>query len=95
MDARIAPYDAVLLPTVPIVAPKIADASEGDGFVRASTLLLRNTMAADIFDPPAISLPIASDGLPVGLMLMGRRGGDERLLAVAGRVEAILVGARS
>jgi aspartyl-tRNA(Asn)/glutamyl-tRNA(Gln) amidotransferase subunit A len=92
MDARLADCDAVMLPTVPIRAPTIAEASRSDGFARINMLLLRNTMVANIFDLPAISLPLPVDGLPVGLMLMGRRGQDERLLAVASRVEATLVG---
>jgi aspartyl-tRNA(Asn)/glutamyl-tRNA(Gln) amidotransferase subunit A len=87
MDARMAGYDAVLLPTVPIRAPTIAEASQGENFNRINMLLLRNTMAANIFDLPAISLPLPVAGLPIGLMLMGRRGQDERLLAVARAVE--------
>jgi aspartyl-tRNA(Asn)/glutamyl-tRNA(Gln) amidotransferase subunit A len=90
MDARMADYDAVLLPTVPIKAPTIAEASQGENFARINMLLLRNTMAANIFDLPAISLPLPVKGLPVGLMLMGRRGQDERLLAVARAVEETL-----
>jgi aspartyl-tRNA(Asn)/glutamyl-tRNA(Gln) amidotransferase subunit A len=87
MDARMAGYDAVLLPTVPIKAPTIAEASRAENFNRINMLLLRNTMAANIFDMPAISLPLPVAGLPIGLMLMGRRGQDERLLAVARTVE--------
>lgn len=89
MDERMASVDAVLLPTAPILAPRIADL-DGDVFTRINLLLLRNTMVANIFDLPAISLPIVSKTLPVGLMLMGRRGSDERLLALASRIEAVV-----
>jgi aspartyl-tRNA(Asn)/glutamyl-tRNA(Gln) amidotransferase subunit A len=92
MDTRLADCDAVMLPTVPMRAPTIAEASQSDSFARINMLLLRNTMVANIFDLPAISLPLPVDGLPIGLMLMGRRGQDERLLAVANRVETVLAG---
>ena len=39
---------------------------------------------------PALSLPVPSDGLPVALQLVGRRGRDEELFDVAGWAEAAL-----
>lgn len=48
------------------------------------------TALANLAGAPAISLPIATDGLPVGLQLMAARGGDERLLAVAAEVAALI-----
>ena len=39
---------------------------------------------------PAISLPVATDGLPAGLQLAGRRGGDADLLRAAAAAQALL-----
>jgi Asp-tRNA(Asn)/Glu-tRNA(Gln) amidotransferase A subunit family amidase len=39
---------------------------------------------------PALSLPVPADGLPVGLQLAGRAGGDWPLLRVAAAVERVL-----
>jgi aspartyl-tRNA(Asn)/glutamyl-tRNA(Gln) amidotransferase subunit A len=87
MDARLAGLDALVLPTTPIVAPTLAEISTEEGFQRANRLLLRNTAIGNFFDLTAISLPIPGDGLPVGLMLMARRGTDRRLLQIAAAVE--------
>jgi aspartyl-tRNA(Asn)/glutamyl-tRNA(Gln) amidotransferase subunit A len=39
---------------------------------------------------PAVSLPVPTAGLPVGLQLAGRRGADGALLTVAGSVERVI-----
>ena len=73
MHARIDAYDALLSPTVPIVAPLLADVAPGAGqdaeFFRVNNLLLRNTSAINLLDGCALSLPCHASGeLPVGLM---------------------------
>jgi aspartyl-tRNA(Asn)/glutamyl-tRNA(Gln) amidotransferase subunit A len=91
MDARLAGLDALVLPTTPIIAPTMAEISTVEGFVTANRLLLRNTAIANFFDLCAISLPLPrEDGLPTGLMLFGQRGGDRRLLQIAGAIEQLL-----
>ena len=92
MEEAIAPYDALVWPTAPIVAPKLADIESKDAFVRANTLALRNTNPVNFFDGCAMSLPIPGAKLPVGLMLVGRHGEDRRLMAVAQAVEGLLAG---
>ncbi|MGH1426183.1 MAG: amidase [Pseudooceanicola sp.] len=90
-DAATAPFDAVVLPTTPIVAPKIADVTGSPtAFDRANRLALRNTGIANMLDRCAISLPLPATGLPVGLMLMGEAMADRRLLAIAAGVERVL-----
>ncbi len=90
-EAATAPFAALVLPTVPIVAPRI-DALQPDAeFFRVNALLLRNPALANFLHRCAISLPCQEPGAaPVGLMLMGRRGADRRLLALAAAVEAAL-----
>lgn len=88
MDVVLADLDALVLPTTPITAPKISDlASDEAAFTAANMLLLRNTAVANFFDLCAISLPLRSDGLPIGLMLVARNGQDRRLLRLAAAVE--------
>ncbi|HEX3881296.1 MAG TPA: amidase [Stellaceae bacterium] len=90
-DARTAGYDALLLPTVAIVAPRIADCARDEDFFRLNALILRNTGLINVLDRCAASLPIQPPGTaPVGLMVVGEHGGDRRLLAVARGIEGAL-----
>jgi Asp-tRNA(Asn)/Glu-tRNA(Gln) amidotransferase A subunit family amidase len=94
VERLLEPYDALIAPTVPMVAPPIAEleASEQQ-FVAANALVLRNTSAINFLDGCAISLPCHARGtLPVGLMLAGVAMNDAKLLAVAKAIEACLAG---
>jgi aspartyl-tRNA(Asn)/glutamyl-tRNA(Gln) amidotransferase subunit A len=92
VEQALAGFDAVVCPTVPIVAPAIAPLVESDDtFFAANRLLLRNTFAFNFLDGCAFSLPCHAAGeLPVGLMLASVNGDDARLAAVALAVEAAL-----
>jgi aspartyl-tRNA(Asn)/glutamyl-tRNA(Gln) amidotransferase subunit A len=93
MDARMADLDALVLPTTPIVAPKIAEVAESEGFGRKNAMLLRNTNPVNFFDLCAISLPLPrQNGLSTGLMLVGRNGQDRRLFDIAAAIEKALKG---
>ena len=89
---RLAGFDALICPTVPIVAPPIADlVADDDAFFRANGQLLRNTFLVNFLDGCAFSLPCQAPGdLPVGLMLTAPGGHDAALAAVALAVEAAL-----
>ena len=52
--------------------------------------MLKHTQLFNITKHPAISLPIATAGLPVGLQLVGRIGQTPRLLAIAAACEKIV-----
>jgi Asp-tRNA(Asn)/Glu-tRNA(Gln) amidotransferase A subunit family amidase len=93
MEACIAPFDALIMPTVPIIAPTIADleASE-EAFFKANGLLLRNPSAINLLDGCAVSLPCHEPGtLPVGLMVAGAAMSDSKILAVARAIEFSLL----
>ncbi len=93
MDEQTAPFDALVLPTCPLIPPRIADLAEDEVFNRINLLQLRNTAIGNFLDRCAISLPCAAPGdAPVGLMLMGETMGDARLFAIAAAVEAALAG---
>ncbi len=87
--------DAVLSPTVPIVAPPIAQVAPGaerdDEFFRVNGLLLRNTTVVNFYDGCAISIPCHSaDELPVGLMIWSGNRCDDAVLNIALQAEAAL-----
>ena len=94
MEARLGGFDAVLSPTVPLVAPAIASVLHDDEeFFRVNGLLLRNTAVVNMLDGCAISLPCHTPGqLPVGLMLWHAALHDDPLLDLALQVEAALAG---
>jgi aspartyl-tRNA(Asn)/glutamyl-tRNA(Gln) amidotransferase subunit A len=91
MDTRIAGLDALVLPTTPIVAPRIVEVATPETFAPKNMMLLRNTSLVNFFDLCAISLPLPRpSGLPVGLMLVARNGADRRLFSIAAAVEKLL-----
>jgi aspartyl-tRNA(Asn)/glutamyl-tRNA(Gln) amidotransferase subunit A len=93
MDARLADLDAIMMPTVPVVAPLIAECANLDVALTLNLLVLRNTAIVNFFDLCAISLPLPrGDGLPVGLMLVASNGQDHRLLRIAAAVERLFAG---
>jgi aspartyl-tRNA(Asn)/glutamyl-tRNA(Gln) amidotransferase subunit A len=64
-----------------------------EALMKASARALRNTTLANYLDRPAISLPCHAPGsAPVGLSLMGSRGHDRRLLAIAAGIEDVVRG---
>jgi aspartyl-tRNA(Asn)/glutamyl-tRNA(Gln) amidotransferase subunit A len=90
-DARTRDRDCVVMPTVPIVPPRVADLAEEREYNRINLLILRNTALGNFLDRCAISLPCHRAGeAPVGFMLMGETMGDARLFRIAAAVEALL-----
>jgi aspartyl-tRNA(Asn)/glutamyl-tRNA(Gln) amidotransferase subunit A len=92
MDHAMQGYDALLSPTVPVVAPLLAPLLHDDAaFFAANALLLRNPAAINFLDGCALSLPCqASDELPVGLMVWHGALADERVLGASLAIEAAL-----
>jgi aspartyl-tRNA(Asn)/glutamyl-tRNA(Gln) amidotransferase subunit A len=91
VDAVTAPYDALLMPTTPMTAPRLADLAADDSYRKVNFLVLRNPAIVNFLDRCSISLPCQRAGdAPVGLMLIGERGADRRLLAIAAAVEQVV-----
>jgi aspartyl-tRNA(Asn)/glutamyl-tRNA(Gln) amidotransferase subunit A len=108
VESALLGFDAVLSPTVPIVAPPIEqlapadgidpqqDASRDESFFRVNALLLRNPSAINMLDGCAISIPChAQDELPAGLMIWQSAMRDDTVLNIALRAEAALEKTRS
>lgn len=87
-----APYDAILLPTTPVIAPKIADLERDDtAYFNANGLVLRNTSIFNFLDGCALSIPCHTQGeAPVGLMIASTQGRDAHLLRVGSAIEAAI-----
>ncbi|AWL97407.1 aspartyl-tRNA(Asn)/glutamyl-tRNA(Gln) amidotransferase subunit A [Bradyrhizobium ottawaense] len=91
VNARIAPYDALVLPTTPNTPPKIADLADDKAFTRENLRALRNCTLINMIDGCAISLPAHRQGdVPVGLMLAGAGGTDHRIFELAAGMEAVI-----
>ena len=90
-NAVTAPYDAIVMPTSPVVACPIADVAEGPAWLEAGRLLLRNNIVANFLDRCALTVPCHDRGeAPVGLMLMGETMDDRRLLEIGLAVETCI-----
>ncbi|MCB1412759.1 MAG: amidase [Xanthobacteraceae bacterium] len=91
-ERRIAPYDALAMPTTAITPPRIDDLADDDAaYARANLLSLRNCTLINVMDGCAISLPMHREGdAPAGLMLAAAGGADRRIFEIAAGVEAIV-----
>jgi aspartyl-tRNA(Asn)/glutamyl-tRNA(Gln) amidotransferase subunit A len=86
--ARLAPYDAFVMPTTAITPPRIADLADDQAFTKANLLSLRNCTLINMIDGCAISLPCHREGdAPVGLMLAASGGSDRRIFELAAAME--------
>ncbi|HEY3787045.1 MAG TPA: amidase [Steroidobacteraceae bacterium] len=91
VSRRLMQFDAVIMPTVPVVAPAISELATDDVYVRTNAMVLRNSSVVNFLDGCAISLPCHEPGsAPAGLTLFGLRDADQRLWSVASAVERCL-----
>lgn len=95
MEQALHDVDAVLSPTVPVVAPPLAEVLPGperdDAFFRLNGLLLRNPGVVNMLDGCALSLPChAADELPVGLMVWHGAMRDDAVLNISQQIESVL-----
>lgn len=92
MEQLLEPFDALIMPTVPIVAPPLAELeASDDAYFAANFLVLRNPASINFLDGCAVSVPCHAPGsLPVGLMIAGAAMQDARILSVARAIEQCL-----
>lgn len=78
--------DILITPTTPASTPRVSDLLKDTSKLRpAEILLLRNTRPVNGWGLPAISIPcgFTSDGLPIGLQIIGPPGGERKVLQAA------------
>jgi amidase/aspartyl-tRNA(Asn)/glutamyl-tRNA(Gln) amidotransferase subunit A len=91
MAPRLAPFDALLSPTVPMVAPLVSDLAGDDAFFATNARLLRNPSVVNMLDGCALSLPCHRAGeMPVGLMVWSSALRDDSVLDVSLAIERAL-----
>jgi aspartyl-tRNA(Asn)/glutamyl-tRNA(Gln) amidotransferase subunit A len=89
--ARVAPYDALIMPTTANTPPRIADLADDKAFTTANVRSLRNCTLINMIDGCAISLPSHREGdVPVGLMLASSGGADRRIFELAAGMEGAI-----
>ena len=91
VEELLADRDALLLPTIPVVAPEraahVVSLPDG-GEMGVQVALTALPGAFNCSGSPVVSLPVGlAGGLPVGASLVGRIGGDHELLRAAAAVE--------
>ncbi len=91
VESRLRPYDALLMPTVPVVAPAIKDLqASDDAYFAANGLILRNPTLINFLDGCALSIPCHPAGTaPVGLMIVGPAMQDRHILDVGAALEGV------
>ena len=90
-----AEFDAILLPTVPCIAPPIAEVVADDqAYTNANATLLRNANIFNFLDGCALSVPCHLPGeAPVGFMIAGLAGQDKKVLGIGAAIESVLAAA--
>ena len=88
-DEALSGYDLLVMPTLPMKATVIPapDASRQE-YVDRALEMVPNTSPFDVTGHPAITVPCGfSQGLPIGMMLVGRTGEDATVLRAADAYE--------
>jgi aspartyl-tRNA(Asn)/glutamyl-tRNA(Gln) amidotransferase subunit A len=89
--ARMAPYDALVMPTTANTPPRIAYLADDKAFTTQNLRSLRNCTLINMIDGCAISLPAHREGeVPVGMMLAAAGGSDRRIFELAAGMEDII-----
>ncbi|MFT5221987.1 MAG: amidase, partial [Glaciecola sp.] len=90
-----ADFDVLVTPTNPFVAPRVGWLTERESedpwsAIERSAKIATFTAVCNLVGVPAISLPLhqTSDGLPLGVQLIGPPWRDDLLLALAAELEA-------
>jgi amidase len=91
-DRVLADYDLLLMPTLPIKATRLPDDDAPIGELVARALeMIPNTSPFDVTGHPAMSLPCGKvDGLPVGVMLIGRHYAEKTIYRAAHAYEQVV-----
>jgi aspartyl-tRNA(Asn)/glutamyl-tRNA(Gln) amidotransferase subunit A len=94
VEAAALPFEAILMPTVPCVAPSIAEVDASDEAYRQWNMRIMSICGLiNFLDGCAATVPCHTPGeAPVGLMVCGPAMTDRRVLRVAQAIERVLSG---
>lgn len=89
-DAALAEYDLLVLPTMPMKPTPLPPANAPrELYVQRALEMIGNTCPFDISHHPAMTVPCGLvDGLPIGLMLVGKHYDEETIYRAAAAFEA-------
>lgn len=89
-DRALADFDLLVMPTVPIVAQPLPEPGCSiTEYISRAFEMIGNTAPQDITGHPAMSIPCGLvDGLPVGMMLVGRHYAESTIYQAAAALEA-------
>ncbi|ENV93626.1 hypothetical protein F937_03026 [Acinetobacter calcoaceticus ANC 3680] len=80
VDQLLIQFDALLLPTLPIIPPQISEVNDPLKLLNLTSLV----RPFNVSGHPALTLPLETvEGLPVGLQLVAGQNQDEKLCAIA------------
>lgn len=80
VDQLLTQFDALLLPTLPIIPPQISEVNDPLKLLNLTSLV----RPFNVSGHPALTLPLeTTEGLPVGLQLVAGQNQDEKLCAIA------------
>ena len=84
-DAALGAYDLLLMPTLPVKATPLPPADAPLAlYLQRAFEMLANTAPFDVTGHPAMTIPCgASDGLPIGLMLIGKSFDEATIYSAA------------
>ena len=84
-DAALSRFDVLVLPTLPYTAREIPPADVSlNGYLDTALSMIGNTAPFDVTGHPACTVPAGLvDGLPAGLMIVGRHFDDATVLRTA------------
>jgi amidase len=92
VDRALEGVDALILPTLPSLPPTLAEVAAGHSVITLSRLVRPFNLSGH----PALSypIPVPATHVKAGLQLVGRKGDDERLCALALHLERVLQDSR-
>ncbi|QEO10400.1 amidase [Protaetiibacter larvae] len=89
--AAFAPYDAIVMPALALTPRPIGwyDAADGERNFAQQVQYTPFTSFANVAGLPAITVPVheTAEGIPMGVQLVGRPGGERTLLAIGAQLE--------
>ncbi|MBY5494233.1 amidase [Rhizobium leguminosarum] len=83
-DDALASVDVLVMPTTPMIAPKLEPAATLSRYMEIALNMMPNTATFDATGHPALTIPCGFvDGMPVGMMLVGRHHDEATVLYAA------------